>query len=190
MAFFLFFISGCTHIISKDYDRYLKNNNGRHAFPYTNFKAKYLLTPNTVKHNYEFRSVTVGYAHLWVVNFGKILDQTLQSEDVQDAFKSLTRATVKDLTQSEDTIIIKFNLLNYKYEGFRAFITLEISLIKNKSVVFQKKYYAEGLSEKGKAFWGGSFAMKNAIQQSTKNALDQILEKFINDIIEFKMKKY
>ena len=30
-------------------------------------------------------------------------------------------------------------------------------------------------------FWGGSFAMKNAIQQSTKLALDDILLEFIQD---------
>lgn len=31
-------------------------------------------------------------------------------------------------------------------------------------------------------FWGGAFGMKNAIQQSTKSAIDQILIELINDL--------
>jgi hypothetical protein len=35
------------------------------------------MTPNTENHRYEFRSAMVGYANLWIIEFGKILDETL-----------------------------------------------------------------------------------------------------------------
>ena len=47
--------------------------------------------------------------------------------------------------------------------------------------LFSKAYQVEGQSQGGKMFWGGPFAMKNAIQQSTKLALDEILRDFIAD---------
>ena len=35
-------------------------------------------------------------------------------------------------------------------------------------------------------FWGGVFAMKNAVQQSTKLAIDQILKNLTSDLAESK----
>jgi len=31
-------------------------------------------------------------------------------------------------------------------------------------------------------FWGGAFAQRNAVQQSTKHALDEILRQLITDL--------
>jgi len=31
-------------------------------------------------------------------------------------------------------------------------------------------------------FWGGGFAMKNAVQQSTKDAIDKVLTRLIADL--------
>jgi hypothetical protein len=48
--------------------------------------------------------------------------------------------------------------------------------------VFTKVYDASGETQGGKMFWGGAFAMKNAIQQSTKLAMDDILRALIADL--------
>lgn len=173
--------SSCSirHVVSEDYSQYLVNNEGNYQLPHSDYIAEYVLTPNTVNHNYEFRAATVGYAHLWVVKFGEILEKTLQSKDVQSAFKQLSKA--KDEGTSE-VMIIKYNLINYQFEGFEARVKLQITALKNGTVIFDETYFQIGISQGGKMFWGGPFGMKNAIQQSTKNALDKILAQSLHDM--------
>jgi len=173
--------SSCSikHVVSKDYSQYLVNNEGNYQLPHTDYVAEYVLTPNTVNHNYEFRAATVGYAHLWVVKFGEILEKTLQSKDVQSAFKQLSKA--KD-DGTSGVMIIKYNLINYEFEGFEARVKLQITALKSGTVIFDETYFQIGISQGGKMFWAGPFGMKNAIQQSTKNALDKILSQSLNDM--------
>jgi hypothetical protein len=47
-----------------------------------------------------------------------------------------------------------------------------------------KTYTAKGLIQTHKMFFAGVFGMKNAIQQSTKNAMDQVLVQLITDLNE------
>jgi hypothetical protein len=54
--------------------------------------------------------------------------------------------------------------------------------MKNGIETFSGSYQEDGKTQGAKMFFGGAFAMKNAIQQSTKLAIDQILRKLIYDI--------
>ena len=175
------FSSGCSirHVVSEDYSQYLLNNEGNYRLSPIDCSAEYILTPSTENHNYEFRAATVGYAHLWIVRFGEMLEKTLQSKDVQSAFRRLSKA--KEHGTSRE-MLIKFNLLDYKFEGFEARVTLQITSLKDGITVLDETYFEKGISQGGKMFWAGPFGMKNAIQQSTKNALDKILSHFIHDM--------
>jgi hypothetical protein len=75
-----------------------------------------------------------------------------------------------------------FSLQNYQFSGFEATTALNISAYTDGREILSKAYVATGNSQGGKIFWGGGFAMKNAIQQSTKNAIDTILAEFIIDL--------
>jgi hypothetical protein len=81
----LVLLGGCTirHEIAKDYPQYLVGNIGESRLPTTRAASAYLVAPSTAAHHYEFRSAMVGYANLWIVDFGKLLDQTMRSRDVQ-----------------------------------------------------------------------------------------------------------
>lgn len=173
--------TGCSvkHPIAVDYGQYLTNNENKNNFPAIKVESDYALTQNTINHHYEFRAASVGYAHLWIVEFGKILDETLKSKDVQSAFGRLSKI---DSEASNKGYFILFDLENYEFKNYQAFISLKISLTKDGNVIFDKTYKADGKSQGGKMFFGGPFAMKNATQQSTKLALDQILRAFIEDI--------
>lgn len=173
--------SGCSikHIISNDYTQYLTNNQGIFQYPQTDCAAEYILTPDTVNHRYEFRAATVGYAHLWIVEFGKILEKTLESYDVQSAFKKLSKASGNG---TPGVMRIKYDLIDYKFKGFEARVRLQIVAIKDGSIIFDKTYFEKGKSQGAKMFWAGPFGMKNAIQQSTKSALDKILSQSLNDM--------
>ncbi|MDO6568986.1 hypothetical protein Q4561_18080 [Alteromonas sp. 1_MG-2023] len=173
--------TGCSikHPIAKDYGQYLINNQGESSLPKSSMGAEYTISEETLNHNYEFRSATVGYAHLWIVEFGDILKETLTSTDVQDSFGSLT-----ENENGHAERLISFNLSNYEFKNHHAYISLDISLSENGNEQFSKTYNAEGLSQGAKMFWGGPWAMKNATQQSTKLALDSIISEFIEDLNE------
>jgi len=173
--------SACTirHVIEEDYPQYLVNNTGAANLPKTNKASEYVLTSDTQQHSYEFRAVATGYANLWVVEFGKMLDDTLMSADVQKAFGVLQK--VSDTSGNSNGLLI-FDLQSYTFEDFGAHLSLKISLSRSGQVVFSETYTQDGKTQGDKMFWGGVFAQKNAVQQSTKLALDKILRQLILDL--------
>jgi len=173
--------SACSirHVIEQDYPQYLVNNTGVANLSNTNKTSEYFLTENTQSHSYEFRAVITGYANLWIVEFGKMLDDTLKSTDVQNAFGALQK--VSDVSSDSRSLLI-FDLQSYTFEDFGAHISLKISLSRLGQVVFSKTYMQDGKTQGGKMFWAGAFGQKNAIQQSTKLALDEILRQLISDL--------
>lgn len=181
VAVILLSTSACTirHFIEQDYPQYLANNSGKTNLPKTDKASEYILTPATEQHRYEFRAAMTGAAHLWIVEFGKMLDDTLMSADVQKAFSALRK--VSDMSAASNNLLI-FDLQNYAFANFSAHVSLKISLSRSGQVVFSKIYTQDGKSQGGKMFWGGAFAQKNAVQQSTKHALDEILRQLISDL--------
>ncbi|MFA6232462.1 MAG: hypothetical protein WC617_20185 [Rhodanobacter sp.] len=173
-------MSGCSirHDVAKDYPQYLINNQGTSQLPSTTAASQYMIAPATASNHYEFRSVMGGYANVWVVQFGQILDDTLQSHDVQAAFGKLTKST----GNSADDGLLVFDLQSYTYVELGAHVSLKVTYRRGNQEVFSKVYQADGTTQGGKMFWGGAFAMKNAVQQSTKLAVDSILRQLIADL--------
>jgi len=178
-ALLLLAATACTieHKVADDYAQYLENNEGQRTFAATGLRAAYTLTEDTDQHRLEFRSWMAGYANLWIVEFGKILDATLQSEDVRAAFAELERA---DPSAAAD--LLTFSVEDYVFEDTSAQVTLHVSFTSDGASVLDQSYTARGKSQGGKMFWGGAFAMKNAIQQSTKLAMDDILAELTDDL--------
>lgn len=176
----IFLATGCTikHPIAKDYSQYLVNNKGESVLPKSQLEADYEITKKTESHRYEFRAATVGYAHLWIVEFGQMLDATLKSDDVQASFGKL----VKVNGSQQNGVLLTFNVENYEFKDHMAHVSLNINMVQDGNIIINKTYHAKGKSQGGKMFFGGPFAMKNATQQSTKLAIDDILRDFINDI--------
>ena len=164
--------------VADDYDTYLGNNIRTSNLPNARIADSYYLPPATQAHRYEFKSVMGGYANTWVVEFGKVLDATMRSSDVVAALGNLNKAG-NDKSGSGNTLV--FELQRYSFEDHGAQIELAISIRNAKGEVFRKVYAADGHTQGGKMFWGGAFAMKNAVQQSTKLAMDHILTRFIRD---------
>jgi hypothetical protein len=167
-----------THMIEEDYPQYLATTSGSSNLPKTDKASTYYLTPHTQDSKYEFRAVMSGPGNVWVVEFGKMLDDTLKSADVQAAFGSLQKVS----TPSSSGRLLIFDLEQYTFEDFGAHISLKISLSVSGKTVFEKVYKQDGKSQGGKVFWGGGFAQRNAVQQSTKLALDEIIRRLIDDL--------
>jgi hypothetical protein len=108
-----------------------------------------------------------------------MLDQTLNAKYVQSAFGRLDKKATKE-TQPGN--LIEFSLEKYEFKDYRAYVTMKIKLSKDGATILEKSYTASGNSQGGKMWAAGPFGMKNATQQSTKYAIDEILKQFINDI--------
>lgn len=173
-------LCGCSirHDVAKDYSQYLINNQGTSQLAPTTAAAEYTVSPTTAANHYEFRSVMAGYANVWVVQFGKMLEDTLQSHDVQAAFGKLTKS---DGGTTSDGVLV-FDLQSYTYAELGAHVSLKVTYRRDNHDVFSKVYQSDGTTQGGKMFWGGAFAMKNAVQQSTKLAIDNILRQLIVDL--------
>ena len=177
-------LCGCAmrHEIASDYPQYLAFNSGESHLPTTDAASAYLLARTTIAHRYEFRSAIVGYNNLWMVDFGKLLEQTLQSKDVQAAFGGLFAATDPADAGDAGRGTLVFELQSYSFTDLGAHIWMKVTLRRKGVDVFEKLYMVDGTTQGAKMILGGVFAMKNAIQSSTKAALDQILRELILDL--------
>lgn len=173
---------GCSinHPVAKDYPQFIVKNGAVSTLPKTSLETNYAIDSKTESHRYEFRAATVGYAHLWIVEFGKILDETLKASYVQSSFGRLSRVH-GDASQSDH--LLEFALEQYEFKNYRAYVTMRVVLRDgNQHVVLSKAYSAEGDAKGGQMWTAGPFGMKNATLDSTKSAIDKILVQLINDI--------
>lgn len=173
--------TGCSinHPIAKDYPQYLEKYGKEGDLPKTELKSNYSIDGKTETHRYEFRAATVGYAHLWIVEFGKILDETLNAPYVQSSFGELKKAGAEVKRSGSD---IKFTLNSYEFKNYRAYVSMNIVLLNDGKELLNKNYTSEGESKGGQMWGAGPFGMKNATLDSTRTAIDKILTQFINDI--------
>lgn len=170
--------TGCSinHPVEIDYDDHLVQYGSETTLPQSPLEAGYLIGEDTANHRYQFRAATVGYAHVWIVEFGKILDKTINADYVQSAFGKFEKG------ETQSGILIEFELESYEFRNYRAYTALNIKVLKSGSEVHNKTYRAEGGSQGGQMWVAGPFGMKNATLKSTKQSIDKILEEFINDI--------
>lgn len=173
--------TGCSikHPVAKDYPQYLAKNGNVGSLPKTNLESTYQIDGKTQSHRYEFRAATVGYAHLWIVEFGKILDATLNAPYVQSSFGTLEKGgSVTDNAGN----VIDFKLTRYEFKHYRAYVSMNIVLSNNGTEVLNKTYSSEGASKGGRMWGMGPFGMTTSTLDSTRSAIDKILVQFINDI--------
>ncbi len=170
---------GC-HSLSKDYHRYLERSGELPIPASTDLKTGYYITEDTMNHKYSFRAFTSGIANKWIVEFGQMLDVTLQSDSVQRAFGKLAKQGDE---KAEGKLLI-FDLENYEFSEFTAHIALNVKLMDESDLILDRTYRSRGQPQGGKMFWGGAMATKHAVHQSTQYALNDIMIELIEDINE------
>lgn len=181
-AFFLLLfllLSGCSKDVHTDYAQYLENNQGEVLFTPVPLAFKYRMTPETQKHTFAVRSIMAGPLTEWNVHFADILNETMASSDIQKALHNLP------MTRDFGENCILFHLIFYNFENTKASVRLEITTTLSNGVSFKRSYSADGRAQRGKMYWGSMFAMKNAMQQSTKSAMDSIFKRYTTDLFLF-----
>ncbi len=180
-TFLVISITGCSinHPVAKDYDAYLAKYGYETILPKSDMESEYNIGSQTQNHSYQFRAATVGYAHVWIVEFGEILDKTLNSEYVQSAFGRLDKLSAESSHQGN---LIEFELTEYEFKNYRAYTSLKIKVSNGAQELFSKIYKSEGGAKGGQMWGAGPFGMKNATLASTKNSIDKILREFLEDL--------
>ena len=167
--------SACAHPIHKEFDVYLKDHPT--SLDKVNKEASYRIDENTRKMSYEFRSVTTGVANLWVVNVGEML-QDYVNVTLTNSFQKL----IEDSGAAVLPLNFYFKINSYRFEDFQAKVDMDIIVRREGIAIFEKRYSAQGQGQGGKMFWGGAFAQRHAVHQSTHLAFHEIFTQFIADV--------
>lgn len=173
--------TGCskTRNTARDYDEYVSNNPTELELTSIDVNAKYRFTQRTEDHRYEFRAYSVGIGNLWVVELGKMLEVTLQSDKMQSAFRSLDPIAGRPYN---DPYVLTFDLESYEFDEYRARLALAIAAEKGSIEVLRRTYRSEGDGQAVQMWLAGAFGMELAIYQSTQAALDEVIAQFLVDL--------
>ncbi len=182
----LMLLSACTVRTAHDYDQYLRNNTGSVSYPAVRADACYALTERTLTHKEHVTSWLSGITNVWTVQIGPMLQSTMNSADVRKAFPAL-----REMRRNEAcSWTITYDLLYYDFVDTRAKLNLAATMTSPDGRSMTKSYYAEGQGQLGKMYWSKGFGMKNAVQQSTKHAIDAILTEQFRDMANFVAQHY
>jgi hypothetical protein len=165
------------HHIKSDYPVYLQKHPASPALPHVPVAASYHVGESTQKHSLTIRSGSAGYGNRWIVEFGQMLDQTLQSAELRAAFATLERDAA-----SPSRFELVFDLIDYRVSGFSAHIMLRVRLRHDGQALSDKVYSADGVAQVGKVVSRGAFSMRTALHTTTKDAVDVILRELLIDI--------
>ena len=176
--------TACSHTVMDSYPEYLQKNENTLKLPKTKKSLSYTMNEKTSSHSEKIRSFKAGLANSWVIEFGKVLQATMQSKDLKKAFTKIE--------ENGDSADVKWevSLQKFTFKEHRAYIAIDVNATtKDGKRLFMKTYQAQGNTQGGKMFWGGAFAMRNAIHQSTKAAMDKIFTSLVNDLQKALKKK-
>lgn len=157
--------------------QYLVNHRGESRLPHVAANvANYEIAAATRAYQLELPRRTTGYTPL-IVELGQMLEYTLQSPDVREAFGGLDGYTLGDSMGG----LLVFDLQSYDFSDMHARVKLKITYRRWGTDVFSKVYQADGTADGGMAF-GDVLAMKEAVHEATKHALDDVLRQLIRDL--------
>ena len=129
------------------------------------------------------QSMMTGAAHDWQVEAGDMLKQVADIELPQMFARYELVEAYKEPPGNEKWIALELKLPSYKFEDFRAKVAITATVYeRGMRRVSQKTYIAEGEGQGGKMFFGGAFAMKSAIRQSSLDAFKKVFEQLRADL--------
>lgn len=119
------------------------------------------------------------YTTEWEVELGKMIDATFQNSDVYQSF-SLYKKVIEPKCFSGPVIVVEVD--SYTFTACQAHTAITFTVRQGDQTIMANHYAAVGKKQCGKMYWGGTFLMKNAVQQSTKDALEKVLTLFVKDL--------
>ena len=137
----------------------------------------------TLNNKVEIRSWMAGIANGWEVEPGDMLKQVVDIELPQMFAAYEFSTNDKEPSGTGPGLILRFTIPNYTFSDFHANVSVAVmAKARAGRLLFEKTYSAEGDTQGGKMFWGGAFAMKSAIRQSSLDAYKKIFVQLRTDL--------
>lgn len=135
----------------------------------------------TLENRVAIRSFMTGIAHSWEAQPGDMLRQVADIE-LPQMFSSYE--LTETFKERPGAMTLMLTIPSYRFEDFRARITVKVTAYgEGKRQLLEQTYSAEGDTQGGKMFWGGAFAMKSAIRQSSFDAFKKIFIQMRQDLV-------
>lgn len=169
-------VSGCAHQVTFERpDRYSISS------PKQDVGVTAVIDQPTLTNKVPIRAFMTGIAQSWEVEPGNMLKQIADIELPQMFSQYEFSNAYKE--PSTKWITLELAIPNYVFEDFRAKVSVTATVSEpGKRRLLQKTYSAEGETQGGKMFWGGAFAMKSAIRQSSLDAYKKVFAELRDDL--------
>ncbi len=134
----------------------------------------------TLENKVAIRSFMTGIAHSWEAQPGDMFKQVADIELPQMFASYEMNETFKERPGAMTLVL---SIPSYRFEDFHAKVTVKATAYgEGKRQLLERTYSAEGATQGGKMFWGGAFAMKSAIRQSSFDAFKQVFAQMRPDL--------
>lgn len=165
--------SGCAHQVAFQ-DAHYEIGGSKHPH-----RVVVVIDKQTLLKKEVIKSAMAGMVNEWEVQPGEMLKQIADIEFPQmfDHYELSDTYPSKEL--GKQVTIIELTIVKYEFAEFHATITLRAvgsRMHEGKQPLFDRTFTDVGSTQGGKMFWGGAFAMKSAIRQSSIEAYRKIFK--------------
>ena len=142
-----------------------------------------VIAPETLKKNFRIHSALAGYANVWEVQPGQMLQQFMEVV-LPQVFDSGEVSPVKMMPkQGARKFGLELSIPEYRFADYHATITVDAKVSdESDEPVLEKEYTHEGPSQGAKMFNAGALGMKSALRQSTLGAYKLIFDDLMLDL--------
>jgi hypothetical protein len=142
-----------------------------------------VIDQDTLTRKVVIHSFTTGIANNWEAEPGDMLKQVADIE-LPQMFSDYQFAT-KDQAPAGNGpgLVLALSVPEYQFADFHAKISVNaVCKARDGRLLFEKRYDGAGPAQGGKMFFGGAFAMKSAVRQSSLAAYKEIFAKLRADM--------
>ena len=130
-----------------------------------------VIRPETLEQRKPIRSFMAGPTNTWDVHPGEMLSQITAIELPQLARYYRAASRYEEPQEGVPRLSVELSLSHYDFSKVHATVVVQAKVYgPGRVIIFDRLYRGEGSTQGGKMYWGGLFAMKSAIRQSSFEA--------------------
>jgi hypothetical protein len=130
--------------------------------------AGVVIPPETANAQYDVTSAMAGAANRWTIAIGP-------------AIVDYANAYLPSAFPKGDTATVRVELQHFDVHDFEAHAALRFAVVTPGATLFERTYTEAGKGYAARVVWGGAFAMKSSMRQTTDEALRACFEHFLTD---------
>jgi hypothetical protein len=127
------------------------------------------ISEETAAFTYDVRSLAAGGGNRWRIMVGEALVQYAE-------------AYLRPVFPQGGDISISVSIESFDVHDFEAHINARFTVSGEGESLFDKRYHANGKGYFARTVWGGAFAMKSSMRNTTNEALRSLFEQFLSDV--------